>query len=127
VLVEKVKQCACGSVMTAIERIEGREGDVFYFKNRAGNPVRVFSDMIARCMIYASGFHEFRVIQTDYEHLDVFVDQINTITKTTINREFKRLAKILQVQPPTIIFKLYERDLSRKLRRIERSFLHEQN
>ena len=127
VLVEKVKQCACGSVMTAIERIEGREGDVFYFKDSAGNPVRVFSDMIARCMIYASGFHEFRVIQTDYEHLDVFVDQISTITKTTINREFKRLAKILQVQPPTIIFKLYERDLSRKLRRIERSFLHEQN
>ena len=127
VLVEKDRPCRCGSVMTAIERIEGREGDVFYMKTSDGSSVRVFSDMIARCMIYASGFHEFRVVQTDYEHLEVFVDQINAVTKVTVNREFKRLAKILKVQPPTILFKPYERDLSRKLRRIERSFLHEHN
>lgn len=125
VLVEKSTACRCGSIMTAIKRIEGREGDVFYFKTRSGGAVKVFSDMISRCMIYASGFNEFRVVQTDYATLEVSLDQINTIAKTTINREFKRLAKILNVQPPTILFKPYERDLSRKLRRVERSFFHE--
>ncbi len=109
--------------MTAIDRIEGREGDVFYFKDSNGSIVKVFSDLVARCMIYASGFHEFRVVQTGYDHVEVYLDTINANTKTSVNHEFARLAATLKFMPPIIQFKQYKRDLTKKLRRVERDFL----
>ncbi len=122
VLVEKSSPCTCGSVLQALERIEGREGDILLFKNSKENVVKVFSDMIARCMIYASGFHEYRVVQTSYDCLEIYVDEQSSQTQKNITREFAHLAKQLNFSVPTIAFKPYEHDVSKKLRRIERSF-----
>lgn len=56
VLVEKTGKCDCGSVLSMIEEIEGREDDIFKFKNINGEIVNIFSD-----------FWEEQVISTDLE------------------------------------------------------------
>ncbi|MFZ1301194.1 MAG: F390 synthetase-related protein [Candidatus Microsaccharimonas sp.] len=122
VLIEKASPCRCGSVFTALSRIEGREGDILYFKNSKKDDVRVFSDMMSRCILYGSGFREYRVVQTEYNHLDIYVDVLNKKVKQSISREIDRLASTLHFLPPTITFKPYEPDYSKKMRRVERQF-----
>ena len=50
VLVEKKEPCPCGCVYTALEKIEGREDDVFVFSGN-GKEVRIFPDFIRRCIL----------------------------------------------------------------------------
>ena len=49
VLVEKKEKCRCGSACTALEKIEGREDDVFIF-HREEKEVKIFPDFIRRCI-----------------------------------------------------------------------------
>ena len=51
VLVEKTGKCDCGSVLSMIEEIEGREDDIFKFKNINGEIVNIFSDFLRRAVI----------------------------------------------------------------------------
>ena len=122
ILVESTKACPCGSVMTLIDRIEGREDDIFIFKNSAKKEVRVYSDMIGRCMLYANGFYEYRVVQTGYNKIVVYIDRMTDVSKTSIKKEFDQLARRLSFESPHMTFKKYNRDLSKKLKRIERKF-----
>jgi putative adenylate-forming enzyme len=114
--------CKCGSVFSPLHRIEGREGDILLFKTRDQSTIRVFADMVSRCMIYASGYSEYKVTQTDYDHLDVYLDTITPEAKQTVVREFTRLSKRLGFLPPAITFKSYQHEYTKKLRRIERLF-----
>ncbi len=122
ILVLSKKHCSCGSAMTAIERIEGREDDIFLFKNQAGETVQVFSDMIGRCMLYVKNIKDYRVVQTDYTKLVIHLDDINANTKQAIRHEITKLAQKLSFKTPELEFVAYELDLSRKLKRIERQF-----
>lgn len=122
VLVESTKSCSCGSIMTVIERIEGREDDIFIFRNTANKEIHVYSDMIGRCMLYATGFYEYRVVQTGYKNMVIYVDQLSAVSKSSIRIEFDELARILSFEPPHLSFKLFKTDLSKKLKRIERKF-----
>lgn len=122
ILVLSKKHCSCGSAMTVIERIEGREDDIFLFKDQAGEIVQVFSDMIGRCMLYVKNINDYRVVQTDYTKLVIHLDDLNVNTKQAIRHEIKKLARKLSFQAPELEFVAYELDLSRKLKRIERQF-----
>lgn len=53
ILVERSGPCPCGSPFTALEKIEGREDDVFVFCGADGNPVSVFPDFIRRCVLFS--------------------------------------------------------------------------
>jgi len=122
ILVLSKKHCSCGSAMTVIERIEGREDDIFLFKDQAGEIVQVFSDMIGRCMLYVKNINDYRVVQTNYAKLVIYLDDLSVNTKQAIRHEIKKLARKLSFKAPELEFVAYELDLSRKLKRIERQF-----
>lgn len=122
ILVASRKKCSCGSAMTVIDRIEGREDDIFLFKNDKKELVRVFSDMIGRCMLYVKDIKEYRVVQTDYDRVTVYLDNTNRSVQKEIAREFTELAHKLSFNPPKLSYEPYRLDLSRKLKRIERQF-----
>ena len=52
ILVERKEPCGCGSPFLALEKIEGREDDVFSFKGKDGRNVPVFPDFIRRCILF---------------------------------------------------------------------------
>lgn len=53
ILVEKKSPCGCGSPFLALEKIEGREDDVFVFLDEKGQKKMVFPDFIRRCVLFA--------------------------------------------------------------------------
>ncbi len=55
ILVEKKDGCRCGSPCLALEKIEGREDDIFWFAGTNGKKVAVFPDFIRRCLLFAGG------------------------------------------------------------------------
>lgn len=122
VLAISKKECSCGSAMTIIERIEGREDDIFLFKNDKKELVRVFSDMVGRCMLYVKNIKEYRVVQTDYDRITIYLDNTDKTVQKEVGREFTELAYKLSFNPPKLSYKPYKLDLSRKLKRIERQF-----
>ena len=120
ILIERKTPCTCGSALTAIDRIEGREGDILSFHTPSGTEVRVFSDMIERCMIYASGYRDYRVVQVADDHLNIYIDSVTAQTKRAISAEFRRLATRIGIKEPRLTFKPYKLDLNKKLRRVQR-------
>lgn len=112
ILVRSKKKCPCGSCLTAITKIEGREDDIFKFTSSSSSTdiVRVFPDFINRCIIYGSSVQDYRVIQHDYKHLEIQLDpQYNTDdNKESIIAEFKWLATIKLFIEPEIEFTEFE-------------------
>nr|WP_289768523.1 F390 synthetase-related protein [uncultured Acetatifactor sp.] len=53
ILVEKKSPCGCGSPFLALEKIEGREDDMFSFLDGKGQEKMVFPDFIRRCVLFA--------------------------------------------------------------------------
>ena len=54
ILTERREPCACGSLLTALETIEGRCDDLFYLPGLAGGWVAVFPDFVRRALLGAS-------------------------------------------------------------------------
>jgi len=54
ILTERREPCACGSLLTALETIEGRCDDLFYLPGKAGGWVPVFPDFVLRALLGAS-------------------------------------------------------------------------
>ena len=54
ILTERSQPCACGSLLTALETIEGRCDDLFYLPGLAGGWVPVFPDFVRRALLSAS-------------------------------------------------------------------------
>ncbi|MNW32099.1 Phenylacetate-coenzyme A ligase [compost metagenome] len=73
ILTEAATTCPCGSVFTAIERIEGRCDDIIYLPHVEGlEPVAVFPDFISRAVITASpNIEHYRVVQTGPLQLEI--------------------------------------------------------
>lgn len=125
VLVESTTKCPCGSVMAVIDRIEGREDDIFLFKDKTGKFVKVFSDIMGRCLLYVKDIKEYRIVQTDYDKLDIYVDNTSMTAQKAITHEISHLAERLSCSPPMLTFKEYSYELGKKLKRIERKFTNE--
>lgn len=122
VLVEAGASCSCGSATTIIERIEGREDDIFLFRNKRGQEVRIFSDMISRCMTYVAGVKQYRVVQASYDKIVIFLEHTDDGVRDRIVAEFQQLANKMSFNMPTISYEPYKIDLSKKLKRVERQF-----
>ncbi len=60
ILVEREKPCACGSPFLALEKIEGREDDMFSFLDEQGREKWIFPDFIRRCVLFAGVKQEKR-------------------------------------------------------------------
>ncbi|MNK73488.1 hypothetical protein D3C87_929860 [compost metagenome] len=132
ILTERAEPCPCGSVMMALERIEGRSDDLFYFATQdAARPeaermVPVFPDFIRRAVMEAAPEAlEYRVCQHSAEFVEVSL-RLPAETGEVEARVAMRLAQLaddLGAQPPSVTFTPYEAHRSdRKLRRVERRF-----
>ena len=120
ILVEKRGHCPCGNPATLIRYIEGREDDVFYFAGIRQKEVAVFPDFISRCVIYAEGVQNYKVLQDGKAHVTVFLERESSATSAQIRREFVRLAEKMKFHCPEIAFAPYVPDFHRKMKRVER-------
>lgn len=120
ILVEDKKKCPCGSWAMVIKKIEGREDDIFIFKGIKEKEITVFPDFISRCVIYAQGIKNYKVVQGDKENITIYLDNMNEKIKKQISNEFKTLSERMKFECPKIIFEKYEFNLSRKMKRVER-------
>ncbi|WP_217184063.1 F390 synthetase-related protein [Streptomyces sp. AC495_CC817] len=114
--------CACGSALTAIDRIEGREGDTLLLRGIDGGRVPVFADLVSRALLYAEGFDEYRVVQTEASRLSIELDVLDERSRGTVRDEIDALAERLGCERPEIDWEPYVRDGSVKLRRVTRSW-----
>ena len=120
ILVEKRGHCPCGNPATMIRYIEGREDDIFYFAGICQKEVAVFPDFISRCVIYAEGVQNYKVVQDGSAHVTVYLERESSATSAQIRREFARLAEKMKFHCPEIAFAPYVPDFHRKMKRVER-------
>ena len=118
VLVEKKEKCRCGSACTALEKIEGREDDVFIF-HREEKEVKIFPDFIRRCILFSGNISDYRIVQQADGSISIYAD-IDDKMKEKVTGEFKKLAEDNGFKLPEIRFEKYAYDKNRKLKRVER-------
>ncbi len=118
VLRERTSPCPCGSALTAIERIEGREGDTLLFRSLDGRDLPVFADVITRALLFADGFDEYRITQIGESRLQIALDTLDDRSRRLVQDEVHALADRLGSERPDITFIDYVRDGSVKLRRV---------
>lgn len=128
ILTEAAEPCPCGSLFTAIERIEGRCDDILYLPHVSdGQMVTVFPDFITRAVLAASAdIEHYRVIQHSLLELEISYRTRPGSTKDTeqlIAGELSRLFTRLSCIPPQLKFTAYSFTPGRqKLRRVERGW-----
>ncbi|WP_147916830.1 F390 synthetase-related protein [Ruania zhangjianzhongii] len=115
VLVARRGRCACGSVLRAIERIEGRADDTLLL----GGAV-VFADLVSRAVIAADGFTEYRVVQTGPANLEVHLDDLSAAP--AVRAELDALWQRLGIVAPSTEFLPYAADPAVKRRRVRRDW-----
>ncbi len=118
VLVEKKEKCRCGSACTALEKIEGREDDVFIFHGEE-KEIKIFPDFIRRCILFSGNISDYRIVQQADGSISIYAD-IDDKMKEKVTGEFKKLAEDNDFKLPEIRFEKYAYDKNRKLKRVER-------
>lgn len=123
ILVEKTCPCGCKSPCLALEKIEGREDDVFVFSGKDGQKHTVFPDFIRRCVLFADSpgtncTSDYRVVQEPEGNILVYGD-FEEDEKKRIRLEFVRLAKDRDLLLPELAFLPYTCEPGRKMKRIE--------
>jgi putative adenylate-forming enzyme len=126
-LTEVEKPCPCGSVFTALERIEGRCDDIFYMESEEGGKrIPVFPDYITRAILAASpAIEEYRVIQQGGAELEVELLVAAAAEREEVERSvsasIEELMGRLHCRVPHLTFAAYSYQAGlRKLRRVER-------
>ncbi|WP_312115680.1 F390 synthetase-related protein [Brevibacillus reuszeri] len=127
ILTEKRTPCPCGSVFTALEKIEGRADDLFWFHGEKESLVSIFPDFIRRAVISASdAIEEYTVRQHSLHELEVSLRLKagqEAHAKEKVRKSLMAVIREQQGQLPTITFTPYELQLgTKKLRRVERMF-----
>lgn len=124
VLVSSGKKCKCGSPFMVIDKIEGREDDIFIFRSLEDEnvDVQVYADFISRCLVYVPDITNYRVVQNDREHIVVYIDNISEEIKNNIEKEFQGLSEKKKFKMPEISFEEYKTEKGKKVKRVERSF-----
>ena len=120
ILIEKKEKCKCGSPLLAIEKIEGRDDDIFIFSNDNNEDVKVFSDFIRRCLLFVNDINDYQVLQIARDKIIIRITDIKEETKEKIIGEFEKLSRDLNFIMPQIEFENYSYDNSKKLKRVVR-------
>ena len=127
ILVERKRPCGCQSPCLALEKIEGREDDMFSFLDGQGREKLIFPDFIRRCVLFAGveagkraeGSREYRVVQNPDRSITVYAD-LTMEERERVHQEFRRLAQDRGVVLPEISFVPYVWEVGKKLKRIQR-------
>lgn len=121
ILVQSTQLCACGSVCTVLEAIEGRSDDIFTFKHRdTREDVLVFPDFIRRVCLFVEGIGQYQVTQKSNGALEIAVECDDADKREQLLTDFELLAEKQQFILPTITFVPYQVDTQVKLKRIRR-------
>ncbi len=115
ILVLRETPCACGSVLTALERIEGREDDVLILGGE-----RVFADLVTRALVSVDGFEQYRVTQTGRSAVRVELDRLDA--ESAVRASLEALWDRVGVPAPELEFTRFAVDRARKLRRVVRAW-----
>lgn len=142
ILTERSTPCPCGSILTAVEQIEGRCDDIFYLPSLSDNGselteepvlIPIFPDFIRRTIILASDtIEEYAAIQTA-NGIEIYLkltelsprqshaQQWDTLT-TQLTTQLTALFNQLGCKSPLISFLPYQprTQHGQKLRRIRR-------
>ncbi|GAB6556184.1 hypothetical protein bcgnr5378_28550 [Bacillus cereus] len=126
VLTLKEKPCPCGSVFTAVEQIEGRCDDIFYFPQENGSGVKpVFPDFIRRIIMTSSEYiTEYRVIQHSPIHLEIKLKTQNYMdVEEVVRKQFESFLSEIGCETPDLTFTEYSSvTKGTKLKRIEQKW-----
>lgn len=130
ILVEKKDGCKCGSPFMAIEKIEGREDDIFYIQSKDKGVVRVFPDFIRNAVIASSDkIEQYQVVQLDYSHIKICLqidEKDRDVIEESVRSKFIKLFNDLGCEIPELIFDVYvPPEKGRKLIRIRREFIRD--
>lgn len=118
ILVERKEPCKCGSCFTALERIEGREDDVFVFDGKKDDQVTVFPDFMRRLVLFSGDVSDYRIVQTEQGDLEVYWNEDDDM-KDKFMTELNKMAEDREFIIPRVSFFAYSFDRSRKLKRVE--------
>ncbi|MBP1993228.1 F390 synthetase-related protein [Paenibacillus eucommiae] len=125
-LTEREQACSCGSPFTAIEMIEGRCDDVYYFPAVSGSQwIPVFPDFISRAIIAASGEVEaYHAVLHAADRLEISLQvkaDERAGAQTAIAGALEVLCARVGCRMPRLEFTSYQPQVSggRKLRRVE--------
>ncbi|MEW4371332.1 F390 synthetase-related protein [Paenibacillus kandeliae] len=137
ILTEAAEPCACGSVYTAIERIEGRYDDILYLRrvheqqldgqHANAQYVPLFPDLVTRAIIAASpDIQHYRVVQHDADRLDIsyrLPQGMDAEVEQQIRQRIEQLCTGLNGHMPQLVFSEYDFVPGLvKLRRVERGW-----
>ncbi len=124
VLLHKKEKCPCGSHFMALEKIEGREDDVFIFENKNGGDTRVFSDVIRRCILYVMGIKQYQVIQENKKAIRILLEYENNADQELVQKqlrtEFQNMLSKFDCREIVINFDNYCHTTDKKLKRVIR-------
>jgi len=115
--------CPCGSALTGIDRIEGREGDTLQLSGSEGGTVPVFADAIGRVMLFVDGIRDYRLVQTARDALEVHLDTDDDEVRKKIADEILTLLDRLGCERPQLSFEMYLPDARSKMRRVRRDWM----
>lgn len=132
ILTERKVPCCCGSLMTAIDQIEGRRDDIFYLKSVSRESlVPIFPDFIRRAIIgsldnSSNQIQAYQVIQKSSELIEVKIKaplaQQSQI-QANVSKALIALFERSNCQVPYLIYgDEIDYDPRQKLRRIRREF-----
>lgn len=128
ILTERRTPCPCGSIFMALESVEGRSDDLFWFWHETENrPVSIFPDFIRRAVIAASAeIEEYTVRQLSMGQVEVAL-LVNGAQAADAKRQVRQsLAAVIRShggKVPAIDFVPYQlHSGTKKLRRVERVF-----
>jgi putative adenylate-forming enzyme len=129
ILTERQTPCPCGSVLTAVDCIEGRRDDIFYLPSLSEDKlIPIFPDFIRRAVMIASGeIKEYLVIQKSPKLIEVyllFASNTQEELYILVNNSLFDLFNQLNCQIPEITYYPYpERtEHHQKLRRVRRIY-----
>ena len=109
VLVLRDTPCPCGSLMTALARIDGRRDDAFVLPSRAGSlPVVIFADFVRRAVLLGAAHAD---AYTAHQHANGCVDVSVSVhdderleAEAGVRRELDRLWTTVGAVPPPVTF-----------------------
>lgn len=129
ILIEKTEPCPCGSILTAIERIDGRSDDTFYLipKKQCKFLIPIYPDFIRREIISADeNIKEYFAVQLSPKKIEIFLHIAECFKLQAIRNvqlRLKQLFDLMGAESPHIDFiDFHLRHPQKKLRRIERRF-----
>ncbi|HEY9596505.1 MAG TPA: F390 synthetase-related protein [Cyanophyceae cyanobacterium] len=129
ILTERKTPCPCGSVLTALESVEGRRDDIFWLLNQMGERlIPMFPDFIRRAIILTSDeIQDYRVVQKCPDWIEVSLKvpaKLQGSIQQKVHQSLLDLFARSHCQIPNIYYKEYEprTEHHKKLRRIQREF-----